>query len=266
MGRKNRKLTLDGIAELAIRLSNDFVKCSIDKQVSVPEKLIYKIAQSNENSSIERSARVAALKEFSQSPLKKYAFDTRRINQENNRNPRTNLQYWNRSQQFVDQDDSDRLNAFAKLLDPLGGIKKQYGKEPEYFESYARILDDLVNRVCQVDSKDVEVFKPQLAYLEQLLFARYRLSLADIKKMSKEDLRERIMQKDEHLLKRGDYQRITHTNELESRAVVVSKDGNKGITQESIINAIFGNNDFRREGEKKVERTITITIKDEVVD
>ncbi len=101
--------------------------------------------------------------------------------------------------------------------------------------------------------------------MEQLLFARYRLSLNDIKGMSKEALRERIMQKDEHLLKRGRYQSAVGKSELESRAVTI-KDGNGKITQDSIVNAIFGNNNFRREGENKVERTITITIRDEVLD
>lgn len=265
MSKNRSKLTLDGIVELTNRLSDDFVKCSLDKRISVPNKLIYKIAHSRESSCIERSARIAALKSISPS-IKKYAFDTRRIDQEHSRNPRTNLQYWNRSQQFVDEEDSDKLNTFAKLIDPLNLIKKQFGNEPEYFESYARVLDGLVNRVCQLDAKDIEVFKPQLAYLEQLLFARYRLSLPDIEKLGTEALVARIMQKDEHLLKRGVYKNITSQNELESRAVTV-KDGNgNNLTQDSVINAIFGNTNFRRDGEKKVTRTITISITDSVED
>lgn len=282
MTSKAKILPFDGCVELISQVVDDFVELSKSSS-ELPLKKTYKVASSKEPTTIGRSARLAALKEINNNTiLNKYAFarydspssicqdkiafDTRRIDQENTRNPRANLQYWNRSQQFVDDQDTDKLNTFAKLLYPLKEIKNQFGNEPEYFESYSRILGDLVSRIVQVDKEDVEVFKPQLAYLEQLLFARYRLSLNDINKMSKDDLKAKILQKDEHLLKRGKYQNITGSKTSVERKPIVNKDGNIGLTQDSIVSAIFGNNDFRRDGESKVERTITITIRDEVME
>ena len=208
MTSKAKILPFDGCVDLISQVVDDFVEFSKSSS-EPPLKKTYKVASSKEPSVIGRSARLAALKKINDITLiekvafsrydspasicqDKIAFDTRRVDQENTRNPRKNLQYWNRSQQFVDDQDTDKLNTFAKLLYPLEEIKKQFGNEPEYFESYARILGDLVARIVQVDKEDVEVFKPQLAYLEQLLFARYRLSLNDINKMSKDNLKDKI--------------------------------------------------------------------------
>ncbi len=55
---------------------------------------------------------------------------------------------------------------------------------------------------------------------------------------------------------------------LQKQAPAISnnKQINNDSTQNAIINAIFGNNNIRKDGEKTVERTITITIKDSVID
>jgi hypothetical protein len=81
-------------------------------------------------------------------------------------------------------------------------------------------------------------------------------------------IKKAILDKDEDLLKRGAYLYRTNDSDLQKSSgtnqnMVV--DG-KASTQENIINAIFGNSDFRRNGEKKVQRTITITITDEAKD
>lgn len=279
MSGKNKTLPLGGCVELINKMVNDMISYTYS-DTKIPDKMIYKVASKEEHCKVTGSARKAAFEQIGSTGLKKvafvkndpamicqdkYAFDTRKINQKSIRNPRSNLQYWNRSQQFIDDEDANKLNAFAKLLEPLEEIKKQFGSEPEYFESYARTLDDLVSRVCQVDKEDVEVFKPQLAYLEQLLFARYRLSLEDITKMSGAKLKKRLLQKDEHLLKRGKYQDITKKEivKKEDTAQLATKDGNS--TQENIINAIFGDS-IRRRGDRAVERTITIKIRDEVIE
>ena len=45
--------------------------------------------------------RVEAIKSSVNKPLTKIAFDTRRIDQENDYNPRQNLQYYHRSEPFI---------------------------------------------------------------------------------------------------------------------------------------------------------------------
>jgi hypothetical protein len=76
-------------------------------------------------------------------------------------------------------------------------------------------------------------------------------------------LKKTILEKDEALLKRGTFVEQTGgliKNNNSSNQIVI--DGNS--TPKNIIEAIFGNNEFRRDGEKKVQRTITISITDEV--
>ncbi len=273
MSSSDKKLPLDGCANLVKKLTDDFYT-SAENSYRMPNKKTYKVESSPEPLGIVRSARVAALDTIENHRLIKTAFDTRRINQEGERNPRSNLQYWNRSQQFVEQRDKDRLNAFAKLLIPLDIIKDNYGEHPEYFQSYARSLRDSIKRVMKVDDGDVDVFSPQLDYLEQLLYARYRLSLADITKVSNDCLITCIMKRDENLTRRDAYLKATDGNArgsvfrasegLEKNTSSNSKEVG-GVTQESLVNAIFGNSAFRRDGEDKVERTITITITDNVL-
>jgi hypothetical protein len=261
---KGKTLPFDGCVELVSQVVDDFVVFSKGSAKNIPNKKIYKVASSREPSIVERSARMAALRNVSGDlPFNKFAMDKRRIDEEE-RNPRKNLQTWNRSQQFIDAQKHKRMTTFARLMDPLNNIKTAYGTQPEYFDSYARKLHDLVTRALRVKEADQEIYTPQLNYLEQLLDARYRLSMEDVHGMDKKTLESRILSKDEDLLRRGSY--LDATSYEDNTPQVVVKDGDKGIAQESIINAIFGNNKFRRDGEKKVERTITITIRDEVMD
>jgi len=257
------KLPFDGCVELVNKLVNDFVSYTNSPQPNIPCKKTYKVASSNEETSVVRSARLAALNNIKKGIfIEKFAFDTRRIDQKLERNPRSNLQYWNRSQQFIDAEKHKTLTTFGKLKEPLDDIQNEYGDQPEYFQSYAMDLYDLVGRVLRVKEGNLDVFTPQLDYLKQLLYARYRLSIEDIEKLSKDQIKAKILSKDEALLKRGRY--LENTNSNNKKDTVVVKDGNSA--QESIINAIFGNSKFRRDGERKAQRTITITIKDESLD
>jgi hypothetical protein len=102
------------------------------------------------------------------------------------------------------------------------------------------------------------------ASVDLATFSPTNLSLDDIAKMSADQLSQAILKKDEKLLKKGAF--IKEMVNREEKAMPAVKDGNGGLTQDSIVNAIFGNNNIRRDGEKTVERTITITIKDTVLD
>ena len=87
--------------------------------------------------------------------------------------------------------------------------------------------------------------------------------MEQLRKQSASEIKQAILSKDEDLLKRGVYLNNTgglNKNSDKSSSIVV--DGK--TTPQNIVEAIFGNNNLRRDGDRKVERTITITITDEV--
>ena len=260
MSDKKQSLPLDGCTNLLEGLVGDFL--TISNGNMIPPKLTYKITSSTEAYGITRSARKAAfMRLHSETPIRKYAFDTRTIDQDSDRNPRHNLQYYNRSQQYIDEQDQKRLEAFARLIRPLQEIDDKFGTHPEYFDSYARKLKDNINSILKVSSSNFNVFRPQMDYLEQLLYARYRISTEDLEKMSSTMLKERILSKDEDLLKRGSFMHIVNGDETKQQTKIF-KDGNE--TNNDLIKALFGST--RKNDEKTTERTITITIRDSVIE
>lgn len=265
MVEKRKKIKFNECIELISKFANDFHSISTSVE-NVPEKITYKIASQQESPNIERSARKAVFQTYKEaSTINKFAFDTRRFDQDTTRNPRSNLQNWVRSEQFIDDETQTKIDIFAKMLKPLEELKQAFGAEPEWHDSYSRALYDHVHRILRVKQADLDIFRPQIAYLEQLMFARYRLSMEELSRIKESDFKEAIIKKDESLLKRGSYLTMTSQGDSSSKNINLSKDGN-GLTQESIVNAIFGNNNIRRDGEKTVERTITITIRDSVTD
>lgn len=255
---------LDAKIKILSSLATDFADLVVSHDLTeVPLTKTYKIESSDEGGVVKQAARMAAFSSFD-SPIIKLAFDTRRVDQEGTRNPRTNLQYWHRTDQFIDAGDEKNLKIFAKLARVMDDIKKKLGKEPEWFESYARQLYDQTNRILRVKEADLDIFRPRLSYLEQLIFARYRLSMGDLSKMGESDIANRILSKDENLIGRSVYLKETKSEE-EPVGKVVTGDMGK-TTQESIVNAIFGGAGMRKDGEKSVSRTITITIRDDVMD
>lgn len=77
---------------------------------------------------------------FTPQKLKKIAFDTRRINQETQINPRRGLQNYNRSESFISIALSKKLQNLNTLKNALNDIKNQYGKEIKWHDSNARVL------------------------------------------------------------------------------------------------------------------------------
>lgn len=261
MSAKKQKLNADGCVDLASKMAQDYLYYSVS-ETKLPNKLTYKVAFREESLEVERNARKAALIEMANkpNPLVKFAFDTRRFDQETTRNPRANLQNWVRSEQFVDDETQTKITIFSKLLKPLEHLKKSFGDQPEWHNSYTRILYESIYRILRVKEADRDIFRPQLAYLEQLMFSRYRLSMEELSRISNTDFQNIVLRKDENLLKRGIYLKETEV-ESEKTKQPLSKDGDVN-TQQGIINAIFGNTEFRRPGERTATRTITITIKD----
>lgn len=258
------KLPLDAKIELVSKLTDDFVNYSKGLK-EVPNEFTYSVLSSSEGGTVNHVARLAALAAMIPEAITKVAFDTRRIDQEGSRNPRKNLQYWHRTDQFIDEDDEKNLKTFAKLAKVLVKLKEKLGTSPEWFESYTRQLYDNVHRILRVKESDLDIFRPQMSYLEQLIFARYRLSMEDLQKFSEDKLTESILKKDEDLIGRSAYLEETKP-ETEEKSSGISKDSMTKTTQESIVNAIFGSANLRRDGERTVERTITIKITDNVID
>jgi hypothetical protein len=226
----------------------------------VPEKqtLTYQVKTASPSLSLARQKCYQSL----QPNFIKQAFDTRRIDQDHDRNPRSNLQYWHRSQEFIEEEDQIKLDLFAKLLPALDRIKNKFGAQPEYLQSYAKVLHETVLRTLRVKEGDLDIYRPQINYLEQLLDTRYRLSMQSLAHMPEVELYNLLIKKDESLLKRGSFL----PNSVLTSEAAINKSGDQGVTQQAIVNAIFGNNNFRKDSEKSVTRTITITVTDTVND
>lgn len=135
----------------------------------------------------------------------KQAFDTRRINQETDFIPRRGLQNYHRSEEFVSQNIANKVKAFSRLAQLLDQLKLQYGKEPEWQDSYTRVLASAVHKGLRTDQLDGDYSDAQpsmasLDYLEELLFVRYRLTPDSLLSMADSELQKVILNKDELLL------------------------------------------------------------------
>ena len=186
----------------------------------------------------------------------KMAFDTRRIDQETEYNPRRGLQNYNRSEMFLSEGLAQRVKNFAKLRNSLNALKNVYGREHEWQDSNARILLTAVDKGMRTGIDDGE-FAAQnqpgvgsFDYLEELLNVRYRLSHDDLTRMSETDLTRVILAKDEDLTRKDVKQALEITK---------SDVASKGY--DSLIEKLFDGCKASADN-PDVERTITITIRD----
>ena len=252
-------LNLEDSIQLLSKIADDFqYLCYINTKGISPNRH-YNITISSNNRFIERRMRRSALNKLK--PITKLAFDARFVDQENDRNPRSNLQYWMRSDPYIDQQTQDKLNHLVKLFNAVKIIKNNLGTSPEYHNSYAKTLFDNLERILKIKQIDKDIFAPQISYLEQLLYVRYRLDFNLIDALNENELVNIILQKDESLLKRGVHNlntNIIKTTERSNDGIIINGDG----SNQDILNSIFGN--VRKHGEKSVERVITITIREQV--
>lgn len=248
-------LDLSSISNLLNKFSKDYTHSNLIGKSCIA----YTVIGTDEDQSIESTARLAFLKSLN-NPIIKQAFDTRKINQETERNPRGNLQFYHRTDPFISEEDQNKINLFSKLTQPLNEIKQSFGSTPEYLNSYARVLLEAVDNVLRVKDGQLDIFRPQMEYLSQILFLRYRLSNEDLEQKTPGELKKIILAKDETLLKRG----LMPLPNLTTSASQITKTTNIN-SPENLVQALFQPN-LRLNGEKTVERTITITIKDSVLD
>jgi hypothetical protein len=261
MSMSNKKLPFSGNAVLLEKIAINFDKFVEVGAQEIPREQIYNVVCEEESPVIDRKARIAALNELK--GFTKLAFDTRRTNQETDRNPRINLQNWHRTDQFIDEEDQKNIEILGKLLVPLNELKESFEREPGWHESYSRQLLDQVDRALRVKVGDQGIHRAQFIYLDQLMFQRYRLSFEEISRMDKTALKNRILDKDEDLLKRGAFLHASaldeELNKKSSQQMSVKTGDNVQTTQEALIKAIFGGDTSGKKGSK----TITITIKND---
>jgi hypothetical protein len=205
------------------------------------------------------SVRKKALNNAISKSLIKNAFDTRRIDQESDFNPRRGLQNYNRSEQFVSEALGQKIKSFAKLKDVLTDLKDQYGKEHEWQDSNARVLLSTLNKGLRtgIDDGDFSDSQPSMAsidYIEELLQVRYRLGFEDLNKLGSSELKKIILAKDEELIHKDVHD-----------ALHISKNDVATQTYDTLLDKLFGGVKASKD-HPEVERTITITIKDKFVE
>jgi hypothetical protein len=185
----------------------------------------------------------------------KVAFDTRRIDQETEYNPRRGLQNYNRSEAFLTEALSHKLISLAKLRGVLEDLKEEYGREHEWQDSNARILLSTLNNGLRKGINDDDFSSSQpaqgsLDYIEELLHVRYRLAVDDLVRLGEKDLRKVILSKDEELTRKGVKQ-----------ALEITKGDVEKQNYDTLMDKLFSGC-RASEDNPDVERTITITIRD----
>jgi len=203
-----------------------------------------------------RSLRKVALNSLANGQgFHKLAFDTRRIDQETEYNPRRGLQNYNRSEEFVSQAMEQKILNFAKVRKVLLSLKEVYGKEPEWQDSNARVLLSTLDKGLRAIANDGDYTETQpgvgsFDYMEELMHVRYRLGFDDLSKMGEADLRRVILSKDEEL-----------TRKNAKQALEITKSDVTKMGYDSLLDKLFS--DCRASADNPdVERTITITIRD----
>lgn len=184
-------------------------------------------------------------------PLKKIAFDTRRINQGNDINPRRNIQHYHRSDPFITKTSAETIKTLFKLKVAVDGIKEDYREDREWGDSNARILSQALDRTLRVDQKDMDFFQPQLDYTNEMLYLRYRLREEDINRFSEKELRGIVLERDEKLAHRdifANYQPIVKTTQK---------------IEENLIEKLIGTVKASKDN-KNISRTVSITINDKI--
>lgn len=204
--------------------------------------------------------RKAGLESYlSGSGFTKVAFDTRRIDQETEYNPRRGLQNYQRSEAFLSEAVGQKLINFAKLRNVLEGLRREYGKEHEWQDSNARVLLSTLDKGLRTGIGDGDYATSQpaqgsLDYIEELLHVRYRLSFDDLTKLAESDLKRVILSKDEEL-----------TRKDVNNALEITKSDVASQSYDTLMEKLFGGVRATKDN-PEVERTVTITIKDKFVE
>lgn len=188
----------------------------------------------------------------------KVAFDTRYIDQETEFNPRRGLQNYSRSESFINEANQEKIELLKKLNESVLDLKSKYGKEPEWLDSYARVLCGVIEKTFNKIKKNGDFTNSQpsigsLDYIEELLYVRYRLNFENVKDLDSTELSKIILSKDESLITKPIYQENKIVTGLETTSA----------SGDNFLMKLFG--DVRASKENpEISRTITITITDKL--
>lgn len=236
------------------------------------------------------SLRKKALLKFSkEQEIVKVAFDTRRVNQEVDYIPRRGLQNYHRSEQFISDAMMVKIQSFSRLASILEILKSKYGKEPEWQDSYTRVLHAAVEKGLRKNQSDGDFSEMQpsvgsLDYLQELMYVRYRLTPEDLSTMSEQQLCTAVLNKDENLLHKGSsyiippssinkytYDQMVDTVIAKAELPLEYKRNietpivaPQPVVAEDNLSRLF--NVKATKDMPDVERTVTITIKDKIHD
>jgi len=245
---------------------------------------IYRVINVSKKSFAERKCAFSMRKNgidslLSTNTLVKLAFDTRRIDQETEYNPRRGLQNYSRSDAFLSVSMGDKLKKLAVLRDVLLELKTKFGKEPEWQDSYSRILLSTLDKTLRINEEDGDFTDTQpgvgnIDYVEQLLQMRYRLSFEDLGRLDRQVLGQTILNKDEELLYK-DLNKVIglkKSNKQEDENIKMGMP-EAPITRheivthsyDALIDKLFGGITATKEN-KNVERTVSITVKDSFIE
>lgn len=138
----------------------------------------------------------------------KVAFDTRKIDQYNDYNPRRGLQHFKRQEPFVSTETREKINSLKVVQAILETAKEKYISDDNWLDSNSRILLDTVNRVLRKNIDDDNYSETQnslssIAYVEELLNIRYGINISDISEYNKEKIAEALLKHDPSLTKNG---------------------------------------------------------------
>ena len=203
-----------------------------------------------------RLLRTAALQTtISGKGFNKVAFDTRKLDQETEYNPRRGAQNYQRSEAFITEAIAQKVKNFAKLRKVLLSLKEVYGREHEWQDSNARVLLTTIDNGLRTVAQDENFSTTQpgtgsFDYIEELLNVRYRLNIDNLSSMGEADLKKVIIAKDEEL-----------TRKDVKQALEITKQDVSAQGYDSLMNKLFDG--CRASAENPdIERTITITIRD----
>jgi hypothetical protein len=219
----------------------------------------------------------------SEDGFKKLAFDTRRIDQEVEYIPRRGLQNYHRSEKFVSDAMANKVSAFSKLAKMLNQLKLEYGKEPEWQDSYTRVLASAVSRGLRTEELDGDFSDSQpsmasMGYLEELMYVRYRLTPDNLMSMSEQEMRTVILSKDEVLVRKGmvspsanitpqDVSKYSYDGMVDKMLATMAQvmtTYKPPQPDDNLTTKLF---DVKATPDSpEIERTVTITIKDKIVD
>ena len=105
----------------------------------------------------------------------------------------------------------------------------------------------------RIDQKDFDFSKKQMNYINELLFLRYRITPENIQKFSEQEIRSIILNKDEKLKHRQIFSNYKTTE----KPIVKQND--------NLLDQLFGNVKASKDN-IEVERSVTITIKDKILE